>query len=99
MLDETLPGKNRLLRTWLALMLLTLISMLSALAGTADWSPLPIWGALLVLVSTGFKVQQVLMVYLNLRVSSGGWKGGFLCLLAAILLLIFSGYLAARYAG
>ncbi|MCB1676742.1 MAG: hypothetical protein KDI01_10650 [Halioglobus sp.] len=97
-MDATLPGKSRLLRAWLALMMLTLVSMLSArLASDTDWLPLPVWGAVLVLASTGFKVQQVLMVYLNLRVSSGGWKGGFLCLLAATLLLIFSGYLAARY--
>lgn len=96
---EQLPGTRRLLITWLVLMTLTLLSMLSAqLTNAAAWLPLPIWGAVLVLVSTGFKVQQVLMVYLNLRVSSASWKGGFLCLLAATLLLIFSGYIAARYA-
>lgn len=94
---EELPGKRRLLYTWLILMTLTLLSMLSAqLTNTTAWLPLPLWGAVLVLASTGFKVHQVLMVYLNLRVSSAGWKGGFLCLLLVTLLLIFSGYMAAR---
>lgn len=95
---EQLPGKRRLLSTWLILMTLTLLSMLSAqLTNTTTWLPLPLWGVMLVLLSTGFKVQQVLMVYLNLRVSSAGWKGGFLCLLGITLLVIFSGYIAARY--
>lgn len=95
---EQLPGKRRLLYTWLILMTLTLFSMLSAqLTNTAAWLPLPLWGVVLVLASTGFKVQQVLMVYLNLRVSSAGWKSGFLCLLTITLLVIFSGYIAAHY--
>lgn len=95
---EELPDKRRLLSTWLILMTLTLLSMLSAqLTNTAVWLPLPLWSAVLVLASTGFKVHRVLMVYLNLRVSSAGWKGGFLCLLAITLLVIFSGYVAARY--
>jgi hypothetical protein len=95
---EQLPGKRRLLFTWLVLMMLTLLSMLSAqLTDASTWLPLPLWGVVLVLASTGFKVQQVIMVYLNLRVSSAGWKAGFLCLLTVTLLLIFSGYIAARY--
>lgn len=95
---EELPGKRRLLSTWLILMTLTLFSMLSAqLTNTTVWLPLPLWSAVLVLASTGFKVHRVLMIYLNLRVSSAGWKGGFLCLLAITLLVIFSGYIAARY--
>jgi hypothetical protein len=94
-MNESLPGNKRLLVTWLVLMLLTLISMWSAqLNSTAGWLPLPIWGIALVLLSAAFKVQQILMVYLNLRVSSGGWKGGFICLLAATVLLVFSAYLA-----
>jgi len=97
MIDK-LPGKRRLISTWLILMALTLLSMLSAqLTNANTWLPLPLWGAGLILAITGFKVHQVLMVYLNLRVSSGGWKGGFLCLLTATLLVIFSGYIAARY--
>lgn len=95
---EQLPGRRRLLFSWLVLMTLTLLSMLSAqLTDATTWLPLPLWGVLVVLASTGFKVQQVLMVYLNLRVSSAGWKAGFLCLLIITLLVIFSGYIAASY--
>ena len=94
-MNESLPGQKRLLITWLILMALTVVSMLSAqLDSAAGWLPLPLWGIALVLLSAGFKVQQILMVYLNLRVSSGGWKGGFICLLAATVLLVFSAYLA-----
>ena len=95
-MNDTLPGKKRLLTTWLLLMVLTLLSMWSAqLSSPSDWSPLPLWGIAIVLASAGVKVQQILMVYLNLRVSSAGWKGGFICLLIATLLLIFLAYPAA----
>ncbi len=95
-MSETLPGNKRLLKTWLLLMALTLLSMWSAqLNSHAGWLPLPLWGIALVLVTAAFKVQQILMVYLNLRVSSGGWKSGFICLLLTTVLLIFFAYLAA----
>lgn len=95
-MEETLPGKRRLLKAWCLLMALTLISMWSAqLSDDEQWASLPLWGIGIVLASAGVKVQQILMVYLNLRVSSGSWKGGFICLLTATLLLIFSGYIAA----
>ncbi|SHE33741.1 Cytochrome C oxidase subunit IV [Modicisalibacter ilicicola DSM 19980] len=94
----TLPSSRRLVLTWATLMGLTLISMISArLDADAEWQALPLWGALLVLVSTGFKAHQVLMTYLNLRVSSPGWKGAFLGLALVILGVILSGYLAARH--
>lgn len=95
-MEENLPGTKHLLRTWLILMLLTIISMLSAqLDGDSRAVSLPLWGIAIVLASAGFKVQQILMVYLNLRVSSGGWKGAFICLLVATLVLVFFGYFAA----
>ena len=95
-MEEKLPGTKRLLFTWLILMLLTIISMWSAqLAGDSRGMSLPLWGIAIVIASAGFKVQQILMVYLNLRVSSGGWKGGFICLLVATLVLVFFGYFAA----
>lgn len=98
-MTTTLPGARRLLLTWAILMGLTLVSMLSArLDDAAGWRALPLWGALVVLASTGFKAHQVLMVYLNLRTSTPGWKGAFLGLALVILGLILSGYLAARFA-
>ncbi len=95
-MEEKLPGTKRLLVTWSILMVLTIISMWSAqLAGDSRAVSLPLWGIAIVIVSAGFKVQQILMVYLNLRVSSGGWKGSFICLLVATLVLVFFGYFAA----
>lgn len=99
-MQTTLPGTMRLLLTWLALMTLTLVSMWSAqLHNGANWAPLPLWGIALVLLSAAFKVQKILLVYLNLRISSSGWKGGFTCLLAATVLLIFLAYAAVELRG
>jgi hypothetical protein len=96
----SLPGTRHLLITWTILMTLTLVSMLSArLGGEARLHPLPLWSALLLLMSTGFKVHQVLMVYLNLRISTAGWKGSFIGLTIVTLTLIGGGYLMARFAG
>lgn len=96
-MEETLPGNRRLIITWLLLMALTGLSMWSAQLGdnAVQWTPLPLWGIAIVLASAGFKVQQILMVYLNLRVSSTAWKGGFMCLLIGTVLLVFFGYVAA----
>ena len=92
-MEKKLPSRKRLLMTWLTLMTLTLFSMWSAQLGDESRSlSLPLWSIALVLLSAGFKVQQILMVYLNLRVSSSGWRGGFLCLLAATLLLVWLAY-------
>ncbi|PLW68606.1 cytochrome C oxidase subunit IV family protein [Pseudohalioglobus lutimaris] len=96
-LPDDLPGQSRLLKTWLMLMALTLFSMWSAqLSDESRALSLPIWSVALVLLSVGFKVQQILMVYLNLRVSSAGWRGGFLCLLAVTILLVGLGYWSAK---
>jgi hypothetical protein len=95
-MEKTLPGNKRLLITWLMLMTLTLVSMWSAqLGGDAQTLSLPLWGIALVLASAGFKVQQILMVYLNLRASSSGWQAGFICLLVATVGWVFLGYLFA----
>lgn len=90
-----LPGYRRLLATWAALMALTILAMISAQLGDDSFrSALPWWSIVLVLASAGIKVHEILMVYLNLRASSTGWKAGFLCLLIAALVLILGAYLA-----
>ena len=53
------------------------------------------WIIAIVLASAGFKAQQILMIYLNLRVSSAGWKGSFVTLLSATSILIFLAYFVA----
>ncbi|GAA3905687.1 hypothetical protein GCM10022228_14940 [Halomonas cibimaris] len=92
----TLPGKRRLLITWGTLMALTVVSMVSARLDQNGWQALPLWSAALVVLVTGFKAQQVMMVYLNLRQSSGAWKGAFVGIITLTLLLISAGYLYAR---
>jgi hypothetical protein len=54
--------------------------------------PLPLLSVVLILMSAGFKVRQILMVYLNLRLASAGWRWGFFCLLAFTILLVGLGY-------
>lgn len=79
-------------------MALTVLSMWSAQMNShLGWLPLPIWSIALVLLSASFKVHQILMVYLNLRVSSAGWKSSFICLLSATILLVFFAYLSADF--
>ncbi|TFH87709.1 hypothetical protein EQG41_06430 [Billgrantia azerbaijanica] len=94
-----LPGTRRLLATWLTLMALTLVAMLSARLDQDSWEPLPLVSALLVLMVTGFKAQRLLMVYLNLRAATPAWKGTFVGLVILTLTLIGGGYLAPRLVG
>jgi hypothetical protein len=91
-----LPGQRRLLMTWATLMALTVVSMASARLDQASWEALPLWSAALVLMVTGFKAQRLLMVYLNLRQSTGAWKGAFVGIITLTLLLISAGYLYTR---
>lgn len=74
-------------------MILTLFSMWSAQLGEESRrASLSMASVALVLACAGFKVHQILMVYLNLRISSAGWRGGFMCLLVVTILLIGMGY-------
>ncbi|RTR04496.1 hypothetical protein [Halomonas nitroreducens] len=91
-----LPGTRRLLATWATLMALTLLSMVSARLDQNSWQALPLWSAGLVVAATGYKVQRLLMVYLNLRVATPAWRGAFVGLVVLTLALIAGGYLAAR---
>lgn len=91
-----LPGKKRLITTWGVLMVLTVVSMVSARLDQDGWQALPLWSAALVVLVTGFKAQQILLVYLNLRQSSSTWKGTFIGVITLTLLLISAGYLYAR---
>ncbi|MCE8030468.1 hypothetical protein HOP54_17425 [Halomonas daqingensis] len=90
---------RRLLITWAVLMGLTLVTMLSAqLGGDARLAALPLWSAGLLLATTFFKVHRVLMVYLGLADASPAWRGAFVGLVLATLVLVASGYLVAQLA-
>lgn len=93
-----LPGTRRLLITWIMLMGLTGVSMVSArLDQTTDWQALSLWSVALVLLATAFKAHRVLMVYLNLRAATPAWKGIFIGLTLVTLALIAAGYLVGRF--
>lgn len=92
-LRKLFPGSRRLLLTWLTLITLTLLSMWSAQLGSAAREPsLPLWGVTLILLGAGYKVQRILLVYLNLRVSSGAWRGSFLSLVWLVIVLVWLAY-------
>lgn len=87
-----------LLLTWTSLMLLTLVSMLSAQLGAeARVQALPLWSAALLLVVTGFKAWKVLSVYLGLAIAPSSWRGLFIGALFLMFALISGGYLFARF--
>lgn len=88
---------RRLLFTWAALVGLTLLAMASArLGGDARLAALPAWSAALLLATTFFKAQRILMVYLGLADATPAWRGVFVGLVLGTLALVASGYLAAR---
>ncbi len=94
MKTEHLPGKGRLLLTWIILMGLTLLSMASALVDSmAGWEPLSATSIVLVFAATAFKAHQITAVYLNLRVSTRGWMFGIMTLVVLTLLLEASAFL------
>ncbi|MFV0476497.1 MAG: hypothetical protein ACK5ME_01535 [Parahaliea sp.] len=93
MSTKHLPGHRRLLITWATLMVLTLISMASALFNSlAGWQALSSTSIVLIFLATGFKAYQVVAVYLNLRVSTRGWMSGIMTLIILTLLLEASAY-------
>lgn len=84
------PGPRLLVLNWCMLVVLTLISMLSALLDSGNWQPLSLWSAMLVLVATLFKCRQIMWVYLNLRMAGSSWR-----VLLACLALLSIGIIAA----
>ena len=95
---HSLPGHHRLLLTWMMLMLLTAISMLSAqVVGEGRLQPLAWWSALVIGLVTFYKARQVVMIYLNLSASTTTWKLTLNALLLTSLALIAVGYVLANY--
>ncbi|MFV0681082.1 hypothetical protein [Ottowia sp.] len=91
---NNLSDTRRLLIAWASLMLLTLISMASALLHSrAGWQPLSAGATVLVFVATAFKAWQIVAVYLNLRASTRGWMSGVMGLILLGLLVEAGAYL------
>lgn len=90
-----LPTGRRLIVAWLLLTTLTAATMFWGRAASGDMTPLGMAWVAALLAVTFFKASQVLMVYLNLRVSTQGWKVLFHAFLIAILLPILGAYAVA----
>lgn len=85
---------SHLLRAWIVLVTLTVISVAGALiGGNAEGSSLA--AVLVALVASFVKARQVLDHFLGLRHSSAGWRGFF----TALLLLILGAALACHLWG
>lgn len=92
-MSVTLPGRQRLVRTWGLLMVLTGASMAGGLVSLGQDSVVASWsGVLLVAVATLFKAHRIVMVYLNLRASTSGWRVGLVMYLTLTTLVVFAGY-------
>jgi hypothetical protein len=90
-----LPTTRRLIVAWALLMALTAATMVWGRAASGDATPLGIAWVAALLAVTFFKASRVLMVYLNLRLSTQGWKVMFHAFLVAILLPILGAYAIA----
>ena len=98
------PGIRTLTITWILLIALTAISMISGQAGPApdspsldspaqdNLAPLGMTAVAILLAATFFKAVQVLRIFLNLRVSTDGWKVAFYAMLGLIMTIIFGAY-------
>lgn len=92
-MSMNLPGRQRLIRTWLILMALTCASMVGALVPMGDNGDRLAWTGILTIVAAAYyKAHRIVMVYLNLRASSGGWKGGLIAYLMLTTLVILGSY-------
>lgn len=92
-MSMTFPGRQRLVRTWSVLMVLTAVSMAGGLMPLERDSVVAFWaGALVIAAATLFKAHRILMVYLNLRASTGGWRAGLVLYLTLTTLVVLAGY-------
>lgn len=89
------PTYRRLTLTWVLLMGLTLASMGAGRVLGAGGEALGGASVAILLAVTVFKARQVLFEYLNLRVSSLGWRVLFMAYLALVSAVVFGGYIVA----
>lgn len=93
-MHDTDTQRRRLWRTWALLMAMTLIAMAS---GALHRGPLALWALALVLVASLVKAQQILSIYLNLRIAPTSWRGGLLVLVGAMGLGLAAAGLLPRW--
>ena len=96
-MSMTFPGRRRLVHTWGVLMILTAASMAGGLLSLERDSAVAFWaGALVIAAATLFKAHRIVMVYLNLRASTGGWRGGLVVYLTVTTLVVLAGYVLSQ---
>ncbi|TDT41734.1 cytochrome c oxidase subunit IV [Halospina denitrificans] len=96
-MTTNLPGQRRLLQTWLILMVLTGVSMIGALIPMGEDGNRLAWtGVLMIIAAAYYKAHRIVMVYLNLRASSPGWKGGLIAYLMLTTLVILGSYMLSE---
>lgn len=93
-MTDTDIQRRRLWRTWGLLMSMTLVAMAS---GALHRGPLTLWALALVLVASLVKAQQILAIYLNLRIAPASWRGGLLVLVGAMGLALAAAGLLPRW--
>jgi hypothetical protein len=87
---------DRLTRTWLILLALTLGTIgLGALPGANPLAPLGLIGAAVILLLSMFKARQVLWHFLDLRQAGGSWRTLLGIYLAVLVLAVFGSYAVA----
>lgn len=96
-MSTTYPGRQRLIRTWSVLMLLTIASMAGGLLSLERESAVAFWaGALVIAAAALFKAHRIVMVYLNLQASTSGWRAGLVMYLILTTLVVFAGYVLSQ---
>lgn len=96
-MSMSFPGRQRLVRTWSVLMILTAASMAGGLVSLERDAVVAFWaGALVIAAATLFKAHRIVMVYLNLRVSTAGWRTGFMVYLTLTALVVLGGYVVSQ---
>lgn len=93
-MHDTDTQRRRLWRTWALLMGMTLIAMVS---GALHRGPLALWALALVLIASLVKAQQILSIYLNLRIAPASWRGGLLVLVGVMGLGLAAAGLLPRW--
>lgn len=90
-----LPPTRRLIVAWGILASLTAGSMVAALGGfdAHTTKALGLGPAAVLMILSGLKAREILSVYLNLRASSGDWRGFFAALVGVILGAVLAGHL------
>ena len=83
-----LPSRRSLYACWAILMTMTAVSLWAG-DPTGDGSRLSLAAITLVLAAAMIKAAQILLVFLNLRSSTGTWKATFFGFLVTIVALVW----------